>query len=181
VRRAPDANAWLAEPAVAAMLAEHGRERGVAPSFHAHAARIAYQTLARPLDVVGRGELPALIDATALAREVEFAYPIPNGTRGLVTGFIDALVAYDDELWVVDYKSDVLADPAHGSLDHVRKYYGIQPRLYALAAERLRGGRRLGGMLFAFVRYGTTVALPIDSAKLAEWAEWLANLRTEAS
>jgi exodeoxyribonuclease V beta subunit len=181
VRRAPDAEAWLAQPAVAAMLAEHGRERGVAPSFHAHAAHIAYRTLARPLEVVGRGELPALIDATALAREVEFAYPIPNGTRGLVTGFIDALVAYDDELWVVDYKSDVLADPAHGALDHVREYYGIQQRLYALAAERLRGGRRLGGMLFAFVRYGITVALPIDSAKLAEWADWLAHLRTEAS
>jgi exodeoxyribonuclease V beta subunit len=181
VRRASDADAWLAEPAVAEMLAEHGRERGVAPMYFAHAAQIVWATLAKPLVVVGRGELPALVGATALAREVEFAYPIPRGTRGLVTGFIDALVAYDDELWVLDYKSDVLADPAHGALDHVRDHYEIQQRLYGLAAERLRGGRRLGGMLFAFVRYGVTVALPIDDAKLAHWADWLANLRTEAA
>ncbi|HEX4452669.1 MAG TPA: UvrD-helicase domain-containing protein [Kofleriaceae bacterium] len=181
VRRAPDADAWLAEPAVAAMLTERGRERGVAAIHHAHAARIIWQTLARPLDVVGRDELPALVGATALAREVEFAYPITSDRRGLVTGFIDALVAYGDELWVLDYKSDVLADPAHGALDHVRKYYGIQQRLYGLAAERLRGGRRLGGMLFVFVRYGITVALPIDDARLAEWADWLAHLRTEAT
>ncbi len=181
VRRAPDADAWLAEPAVAAMLVEHGRERGVAAIHHAHAARIVWQTLARPLEVVGRGELPALAGATALAREVEFTYPIARDRRGLVTGFIDALVAYDDELWVLDYKSDVLADPPHGALDHVHKYYGIQQRLYGRAAERLRGARRLGGMLFAFVRYGITVALPIDDAKLAEWADWLAHLRTEAT
>jgi hypothetical protein len=39
----------------------------------------------------------------------------------------------------------------------------------------------IGGMLFAFVRYGICVALPIDDAKLAEWADWLAHLRTEAA
>ncbi len=34
-------------------------------------------------------------------------------------------------------------------------------------------------MLFAFVRYGVVVALPVDDDKLADWASWLAQLRTE--
>src|SRR6185437_4506338 len=91
LRRAADANAWLAEPGVAALLAEHGRERGIAPMYHAHAARLVYAALATPIEIVGRAPLPALALADAFAREVEFAYPIPasSGQRGLVTGFVD--------------------------------------------------------------------------------------------
>ncbi len=111
VRRAPDAAAWARDPGVAAMLAEHARERGIAPAFHAHAARIVHRALAEPLQVIGRDPLPPLVAARAFAREVEFAYPIPGPgrARGLVKGYIDALVAWDDELWVLDYKSDLLA------------------------------------------------------------------------
>ena len=180
VRGAADAGAWLADRDVAALFAEHGRERGIAPAFHAHAARLVHATLARPIEIVGRAPLPPLADADGFAREVEFAYPIPGG-RGLVTGFVDALVAYGDELWVLDYKSDVLVDPARSAAEHVREHYAIQQRLYGIAADRLRGGRRLGGMLFAFVRYGIAVALPIDDARLAEWTDWLARLRTESA
>ncbi len=194
LRRAPDAETWLAEPSVAAMFAEHGRERGVSPAFHAHAGRLVHAALAKPIEIVGRGPLPPLLDADAFAREVDFAYPIPDARSpeveraserwraGFVTGFIDALVVYGDELWVLDYKSDVLAgDPAHVALEHVHTHYAIQQRLYGLAADRLRGTRRLGGMLFSFVRYGVSVALPIDDDRLAEWADWLARLRTEAA
>jgi ATP-dependent exoDNAse (exonuclease V) beta subunit len=155
--------------------------------FHAHAARVVHRALTGPLQVIGRDPLPALVAATAFAREVEFAFPIPakrseTTPRGLVKGYIDALVAYDDELWVLDYKSDVLpGDPTQSAEDHARSHYSIQLRLYALAADRMRGERRLAGMLFAFVRYGVVVALPVDDAKLAEWSSWLANLRTEAT
>jgi len=180
VGRAADAETWLADPSVAALFGEHGRERGIAPVFHAHAARLVHAALAKPIEIVGRAPLPPLATADAFAREVEFAYPIPGG-HGLVTGFVDALVAYGDELWVLDYKSDVLVDPARTAADHVREHYAIQQRLYGIAADRLRGGRRLGGMLFAFVRYGIAVALPIDDARLAEWTDWLAHLRTESA
>ncbi|MEO8553231.1 MAG: PD-(D/E)XK nuclease family protein, partial [Kofleriaceae bacterium] len=174
--------AWVAEPSVRAMIVEHARERGIAATYHAHAARLVHATLTAPLALVGRDPLPPLVDAAGFAREVEFAYPIPGPgrTRGLVKGYIDALVAWDDELWVLDYKSDVLpGDPVHTAADHARSHYAIQQRLYAIAAERVRGERRVAGMLFAFVRYGVVVALPTDDAKLAEWTDWLANLRTQ--
>ena len=174
---------WAADPSVAEMIASCARERGIAPMFHAHAARIVHRTLTEPLAVLGRASLPALVGATAIAREVEFAYPIPGATtRGLVKGYIDALVAWDDELWVLDYKSDVLPDdPVSSATDHARSHYAVQLRLYALAAERMRGGRRVAGMLFAFIRYGVVVAMPVDDDKLAEWTRWLAELRTEAA
>ena len=71
-------------------------------------------------------ELPPITEATALAREVEFAYPIPGAPgRGLVKGFIDALVAYGDDLWVLDYKSDRLANPARAR-EHAFEHYGAQ-------------------------------------------------------
>ncbi len=50
----------------------------------------------------------------ALARErSSSATPClrPDRPAALVKGFIDALAAWDDELWVVDYKSDVLGAP----------------------------------------------------------------------
>ncbi|MEP6863751.1 MAG: UvrD-helicase domain-containing protein [Deltaproteobacteria bacterium] len=181
--RGKDLATWIAEPSVRDMIVEHARERGIALKFHAHAARLVHAALTEPLAIVGRDPLPPLVEATAFAREVEFAYPIPGpDQRGLVKGYIDALVAWDDELWVLDYKSDVLAgDPVHAAEDHARSHYTIQQRLYALAAERMKGSRRVAGMLFAFVRYGVVVALPFDDDKLVAWTYWLANLRTEVA
>ncbi len=183
LRRAPDAAGWAADPDVVAMIAEHARARGIAAHYHDHAARLVHAALSQPLVVIGGATLPSLASAAAFAREVEFAYPIPGPhARGLVKGYVDALVAWDDELWVVDYKSDLLAgDPAHAAADHVREHYSIQERLYGLAADRLRGMRRLAGMLFVFVRYGVVTAVPFTDDKLALWSQWLANLRTEAA
>jgi exodeoxyribonuclease V beta subunit len=153
-------------------LAELGRQRGIAPLYHAHAARLVHATLTEPL-----GDLPPLVEATALAREVEFAYPIPGAPgRGLVKGFIDALVAYGDDLWVLDYKSDRLANPARAR-EHAFEHYGVQARLYSLAADKLRGTRTLRGVLFTFVRHGITVPIAVDDAELARYTRWLEGLR----
>src|SRR6185312_11475942 len=150
----------------------HGRERGIAPAYFAHAEKLVRRTLTEPL-----GELPPLVDATALAREVAFSYPIPGApVRGLVKGFIDALVAYGDDLWVLDYKSDRLGDPARAR-EHADEHYAVQARLYALAADKLRSGRTLRGVLFAFVRHGIVVPVAIDDRALAAYARWLEGLR----
>ena len=100
-------------------------------------------------------------------------------------GFIDALVAWDDQLWVLDYKSDCLAgdDLAHAAKDRAHEHYAVQARLYAIAADRMRGTRQFAGLLFAFVRYGIVVpirVIPSGAAEgdgtLANWTEWLAGL-----
>jgi exodeoxyribonuclease V beta subunit len=185
VRRVPDLAAWLAEPAVAEQLATAARARGISSDFVPHAAELVYATLTAPLSLVDGVALPSMIDAAALAREVEFAYPLPDA-RGLVKGYIDALVAWpsadgSEELWVLDYKSDVLGGcdvPRRmaSATARVREHYGIQARLYALAADRMRGSRRFAGLLFAFVRYGIVVPIRIDDTQLASWTQWLGDL-----
>jgi exodeoxyribonuclease V beta subunit len=182
VRATPDADAWCTRPEVAKLIADRARERGIADAHRAHAARLVHRTLSAPLALADGNELPPLVEAAALAREVEFAYPIPgtSSPRGLVKGFIDALVAWpgDNELWVLDYKSDLLAgdDLEAAARERVREHYEVQARLYALAADRLRGSRRLAGLLFAFVRHGVVVPVRVADETLAGWTRWLAAL-----
>jgi exodeoxyribonuclease V beta subunit len=173
VRRAGSAEAWRTDPAVVRLLSDRGRECGIDPSCAADAARIVHAALTEPLALATGEHMPPLATAAAFAREVEFTYPIPGG-RGLVRGYIDALVAWDDELWVVDYKSDRL--DGRNAADHVAEHYAIQARLYALAADRLRGARRLGGVLFAFVRRGIAVPIRTTDETIAGWSRWLAAL-----
>jgi exodeoxyribonuclease V beta subunit len=186
-RRAADATAWSFEPDVARSLVEAACARGVAPRFLPHAAKLAHGMLTAPLALVDGTQLPPLVDATAVAREVEFSYPIPTlgavARRGLVRGYIDALVAYDDELWVLDYKSDALAgaDLPAAALHRVRQHYEIQARLYAIAADRLRGRRKLAGMLFAFLRYGIVVPMRAGEQRLDAWTDWLARIAAHAA
>jgi ATP-dependent exoDNAse (exonuclease V) beta subunit len=77
---------------------------------------------------------------------------------------------------VLDYKSDRLANPARAR-EHAMEHYGVQARLYSLAADRLRGTRTLRGVLFAFVRHGVTVPIAVDETELARYARWLEGLR----
>ncbi|MEO8703776.1 MAG: UvrD-helicase domain-containing protein, partial [Kofleriaceae bacterium] len=180
-KAAADPIAWAADPGVAMQLAEAARARGIPPRYLGHAAQLAHATLAKPLTLIDGTVLPAMVDATQLVREIEFAYPLPQlggGARGIVKGFIDALVAYDDELWVLDYKSDVVAGPDHAAaaLHRVREHYAIQARLYAIAADRLRGRRTFAGLLFAFVRYGIVVPVRVAAPTLDAWTDWLGRI-----
>jgi ATP-dependent exoDNAse (exonuclease V) beta subunit len=191
-RRAIDRDAWADDPAVAAQLTAKARERGVAERYLPHAAAIVYRTLTAPLALVDGSTLPPLVEAAAFAREAEFGFPIPGSParrgppRGIVKGFIDALVAWDDDLWVLDYKSDLLAgadagaeagaDLAAAAQRHVRERYAVQARLYAIAADRMRGRRRLAGLLFAFIRHGVVVPVRVGDDTLAMWTSWLTRI-----
>jgi exodeoxyribonuclease V beta subunit len=189
LRRHATAEAWHADPDVASLLVTRARERGIADNFLPHVARIVHGTLTKPLVLTDGGQLPPLVDATALARELEFTYPVPQrpGTehepvRGLVRGFIDAIVAWNDELWVLDYKSDLLGgdDVAKAAEERTYERYRVQVQLYAIAADRLRGRRRLAGLLYAYVRHDVVYPWRVDDATVAEWTSWLGNQRTEA-
>ena len=184
IRAAPDLAAWEARPDVVEAMRDAARARGIDRDRLPHAAALVHHTLTAPLALIDGTTLPSLARAARLAREVEFSYPLPVGAtiaagRGLVKGFIDALVAWtDDELWVLDYKSDLLAgeDLAKAAAQRVKEHYAVQARLYALAADRMRGSRRLAGLLFQFVRHGVVVPVRIESDTLGGWTTWLANL-----
>ncbi|HTL36675.1 MAG TPA: 3'-5' exonuclease, partial [Kofleriaceae bacterium] len=189
-RDATTADAWRADPTVAALLVDKAREHGIADQCLPHAARLVHTTFTRPLTLTDGSELPPLVHATALARELEFTYPMPRAAgvspdappRGLVKGFIDALVAWNDELWVLDYKSDLLGgdDLVTAAKERMHEKYEVQARLYGVAAERMRGTRRFAGLLYAFVRHDIVVPYRVTDETLATWTGWLSALRTEA-
>jgi exodeoxyribonuclease V beta subunit len=187
LRASASPEVWAARPDVAALLGDKAREWNIGSQYIAHAARMVHTTLTEPLALTDGTTLPPLVAATALARELEFSYPAPGHSppRAMVKGFIDALVAYDDELWVLDYKSDLLhgSDLAAAARAHVDDHYMVQARLYALAADRMRRQRRFAGLLYTFVRYNVTVALRVDEDTLPAWTTWLATLpaRSEAT
>ena len=187
-RSAPDLADWARDPDVAHQLTDAARARGIDPRFLPHARHVLWRTLTQPLALTDGNTLPPLVMAPAFAREVEFAYPLdmmdPASSaaslrnHGFVRGFIDALVSWDDELWVLDYKSDVLAgaDLAAAARARVEEHYAVQARLYAIAADRLRGGRRLAGLLFVFMRHDLVVPWRIDDTTLDGWRTWLAQI-----
>ena len=188
-RDARDVDAWRAHPEIRPAFVDAARDRGIDERYLRHASDLVYRTLTLPLALTDGTTLPSLVNATRLAREVEFNYPIPASIqgsgddrvrRGLVKGFIDALVVYDDELWVLDYKTDLLSgdDLARAADLRVRNHYAVQARLYAIAADKLRGSRRLGGLLYQFVRHDITVPLRMQGDTLATWMSWLAGLPT---
>ena len=128
---------------------------------------------------------------------MEFAYPIPDppldrsgellagglsGPRGFVKGFIDAIVAWDDRWFVIDYKSDVLDDDPRALKAHVDEHYRVQAELYALAAAKMLGlageqdrQARFGGLLYWFVRPGRIVHVEPTWADLEAFAASLAR------
>jgi exodeoxyribonuclease V beta subunit len=178
-RTAADAAAWRSDPDVARQLAAAARARGIADRYVRHASERIHATLTEPLALIDGSELPPLVAADQLAREVEFAFPYraTSGSTGLVKGFIDAMIVYGDELWVLDYKSDALVAPGDAKA-RVAEHYEVQARLYALAAERMCPDKRFAGLLFAFVRYGVVVPRRVDAEKLTEWRTWLETLPT---
>ena len=143
------------------------RERGIAEHVPAaRRARSSTTTLTQPLALTDGSELPPLVDATALAREVEFTYPIPPGAArrraASCKGFIDALVAWTTTSCgssTTRATCSAATTSRRPRRDRVREHYSVQARLYAIAADRLRGGRRLAGLLFAFVRHDIVVPL----------------------
>ncbi|MDB4952951.1 MAG: Exodeoxyribonuclease [Myxococcales bacterium] len=183
--RGADTGAWSTDHIVIDQLRNAARKRGIGARYLPHAARLVHATLTSPLQLVDGGELPALVAAPRLAREVEFSFPLPevraavgSAVRGLVRGYIDVLVSWDDELWVLDYKSDVLVGEnlAVAAAERAKQKYAVQARLYAIAADRLRGERRLAGLLFAFVRYGLVVPIRTTAETIAGWTDWLGGL-----
>ena len=82
--------------------------------------------------------------------------------QGMLTGFMDLVVAHDGRYWVVDYKSNKLNDYTPALLEDavLKKRYEVQYVLYTLALHRLLKvrlsdydyDRHMGGAVYLFLR-----------------------------
>jgi len=173
---------WAAQPAVAEVFDRAARRHDIDAAHLPHAQRLIHRALVQEVDLGGPGRRLCDAPARRIAREAEFVFPLPRG-RGFVKGFIDLLVGWDDRVWVIDYKSDLLGgfgvDAARG---HAADHYDVQQRLYALAAARMLGiagpgdMHRLGGIAFWFLRPALVVDVRPTWDDLVAWQAWLAAL-----
>lgn len=116
-------------------------------SFEAHGVSAA--TLDQ---LIGQHLLPSVPRPALQARMLQ----------GMLTGFMDLVVAHDGRYWVVDYKSNKLADYGSASLQDavLHKRYDVQYVLYTLALHRLLKVRladydydlHMGGAVYLFLR-----------------------------
>ncbi len=186
-----DADAWAARPDVAAVLTAAMARNQVPARARAHLARLAFATLTRVPNLGPTwtdAPLPPLLATSALLRELEFTFPLPASTGAAPTSFVrgvfDAVAVWDDALWIVDYKSDVLPRADHAtSARLVDERYRIQATLYGLAGARLAARPRpqplrLAGLLYWFVRDHIVVPLPATAAQQRSWQAWLATRGT---
>lgn len=101
--------------------------------------------------------------------------------QGMLKGFIDLTLEHDGRYWVLDYKSNFIADGQYDSPALIQQMlmhrYDVQAALYAVAIHRLLQSRlpgyqpqqHLGGALYWFLRGGEaatkgvlTVDLPLE-------------------
>lgn len=179
-----DWQSWAAREDVAPVIELAARRHGISDAHRRAGARILHGNLVHPI-ATGSETLGSLTAAARVAREVEFTYPLelPGGREAFARGYVDLLVGWDERLWIVDYKSDVIAaQTAAAARPHVEDHYRQQSRLYAVAAARLLGltgeadcRRRFGGVLYWFLRSNFVVDLPVRWADVARWTEALAR------
>jgi exodeoxyribonuclease V beta subunit len=179
-----DWQSWAARDDVAPVLERAARRHGIGDAHRRIGARLLHGNLLHPIRVGGE-VLGTLAAAPRVAKEVEFTYPLelPGGREAFARGYVDLLVGWDERLWVIDYKSDVIAAPtAADARPHVERHYRQQSRLYAVAAARLLGvagedelRRRFGGVLYWFLRSNFVVDLPVRWADVATWTRELAR------
>jgi ATP-dependent helicase/nuclease subunit A len=90
--------------------------------------------------------------ATVIGREIPFLIPWNEG-RQVMEGVIDLLYRHDGELWIADYKTDMITlDQVAARVDNYRE----QARIYRTAVEQSLGGP-IAGFEFIFLRHGIAV------------------------
>jgi exodeoxyribonuclease V beta subunit len=162
------------------------------------ALKLAFKALTSPINLASREksavlEMPdGLVSGENVRKEMPFAYPIPEVDhlllsnsavtgqsgeslpfevgRGYLQGLIDYVFEYNGRVYLLDWKSDRLADFGPESVDlHVRNNYSLQAGIYTLATVRLLGiqneadyNSRFGGVLYIFIRGLTEYAKSSD-------------------
>jgi ATP-dependent helicase/nuclease subunit A len=93
--------------------------------------------------------------ATVLGREVPFVMPW-NGGQQIMEGVIDLLYRLDGQLWIADYKTDMIPP---GEVTARAEAYREQARLYRMAVEQSLGAS-VAGFELVFLRHNKVVTMP---------------------
>jgi ATP-dependent helicase/nuclease subunit A len=93
--------------------------------------------------------------ATVLGREMPFVMPW-NGGQQIMEGVIDLLYRFDGQLWIADYKTDMIPPD---QVTARAEAYREQARLYRVAVEQSLKST-IAGFEFIFLRPGVVITIP---------------------
>jgi ATP-dependent helicase/nuclease subunit A len=111
------------------------------------------EALHRELPFTARFALDELADLNLIERNVDSAGAEPGSEWVMVQGVVDLAVIREEEIWVLDFKTDQVRD-----LSQKIESYTPQLRLYALALERIYS-RRVSRLWIHFFAARETVAV----------------------
>lgn len=174
-----DFDTWRALPAIEQLFADAMLRFNRDPQHLRYSQQVIYRCLTTDIQI-GRKTIPGLGTCESIVREMEFLYPIPTRPedrpppgpwqgdrqdrirleRGYIKGFIDLIFEFQGRVYLVDWKSDILADYSGRSVArHVFREYQLQAQLYTIALARMleietesQHRRRFGGLLYCFMR-----------------------------
>lgn len=158
------------------VLQRHGLEEKHAEGMQ----RIVHAAMTqRYAAVEGEGLLPPLVAVERMRHEMEFLLPYPDQAlprldapwaagltieRGFLKGVVDLLFEVNGRIYILDWKSNLLADYSPRTLGQVVKTeYELQLEIYTLAIARMIGvasqaelaadfESRFGGVFYVFLR-----------------------------
>lgn len=182
-----DFDSWWRMPGIREALSGRCVLAGLGPEGIREAGRRVHLALSTPLPLL-EGAAP-LCEADRLLREMEFLAGFP-GSEHFLGGSLDVLFEKEGRAYVLDWKSNRLADYGPEALATcVKDHYELQVRIYTLAALRFLGIRdeaafeaRFGGVLYVFLRGlpegGTWFSRP-SWVEVQAWGIELARLGAE--
>jgi exodeoxyribonuclease V beta subunit len=166
---------WQQSEVIAGLVNSSLRYHGIDTRHSGHSARLVYNALTARV-VLGEGVLlPGFSSVETCRREVEFLFPYPEEGhhrldeapvrdfqigRGYVKGIVDFLFEHAGKTYLVDWKTDILANYDEASLRrHVEAAYALQSQLYSIGLVRILKAhsaeayeKLFGGTLFCFIR-----------------------------
>ena len=179
---------WMARDTVITRAEKLAARYGFSPEYLPAALKLVFRALTAPLNLVSREKTASLKLPSGLAaaervrKEMAFTYPIPEADhpllgssrsanspvqalpyevgRGYLQGLIDYLFEHEGRVYLLDWKSDRLADFGPETIEqHVQNNYSLQAGIYSLAVVRLLGlgceadyEAGFGGILYFFMR-----------------------------
>lgn len=163
VLAAPEFADWRNRDDVAPLFGDSMLRHGQDGRYRKHSERMVFDAITSPVSL-GDRELTSLAHSDNVLREIEFLYPTAGSSREtFVKGFIDLVFEHAGRVYLLDWKSDVLAEYEAKTLRaHVAEHYRVQATLYTIALAKMLGlgdeksyEGRFGGVVYTFLRGGS--------------------------
>lgn len=165
---------WKKRPEIVDLVRRSALRNGIDGRFLESAFRLTYRAMTNPIHL-GDTTISGLWQSPNIAREIEFLFPYPQSDhprlsdperraveirRGFVKGFVDVVFEYENRIYFLDWKSNVLPSYDFQTIQQeVNKDYDLQLRLYSIAMMKLLEiydeadyKAKFGGLVYSFLR-----------------------------